>query len=76
MKQKIEIIRVGSDSSRLVNERLNNYETREPNNWKKTTSIMASNYLNEYRLKYDKKAIPDNHIKLNIVCGTDNLSEY
>ena len=71
----MEIFKVSSESSRSIKERLKNYEVREPDDNEKAILNKSAYYLNKYRQKYGKKEIPDEHIKLTIVRGTDDLSE-
>lgn len=75
---KIDIHRVYSDETRSFEERLKKfkYEILPPNEWELEVSKKSTQYLNDYRIKYaNKEPIPEDHVKLRIVGGTDDIND-
>ena len=73
---KIQILKHTTESSRLVEERLKNYDILDPNVWELFVVNQATEVLNRYRQKYGNKLpILKENIKLRIVANETDLSE-
>lgn len=73
---KIQILKYTTEDSRLVEERLKNYDILDPNAWELFVVNQATEALNRYRQKYGNK-LPKlkENIKLRIVANETDLSE-